>query len=60
MDTAVSAHRIKCVHCKDIKDFNSTLVEHYLSRGKYSLSERELVWNKRIKGSINIQKTLKS
>ena len=59
-DTAVSAHRIKCVHCKNIKDFNITLVEHYLSRGKYSLSERELVWNKRIKGSINIQKTLKS
>ena len=59
-DTSVSAHRIKCTPCKNIKDCDITFVEHYHSRGKYTLSERELVWNKRIKGSINIQKTLKS
>ena len=60
-DTTVSGHRNRCVHCKDnVNDFDITFVEHYLSRGKYSLSEREMVWNKRVQGSINIQKTLKA
>ena len=49
----MSAHRMNCV-CQDanIKDFDITFMEHYLGRGKYSLSERELVWNKRVQGSI--------
>ena len=46
--------------CNDIKDFSVTYVENYLSRGKYSLSEREMLWNERIKGLINVQKTLVS
>ena len=35
-------------------------LENVWGRGKYSLSEREYLWNKRIKGVINISKTLKS
>ena len=58
--TAVAAHKQQCNHCNDVSDFSITYVENYLRRGKYSLSEREFLWNCRIKGSINTHKTLKS
>ena len=50
----------QCQQCNVTRDFSITYVESYLSRGKYSLSEREMLWNERIKGRINVQKTLKS
>ena len=58
--TAISSHMRQCNDCNDVKDFMITYVEDYQKRGKYSLSEREFLWNYRIKGSINNQKTLKS
>ena len=33
-------------------------LENVWGRGKYTLSEREYLWNKRLKGNINIQKTI--
>ena len=56
--SAVHQHKRNCVKCNDIGDFKVTLVENYINRGKYSLSEREYLWNKRIKGLINLKKTL--
>ena len=53
-------HKEKCGKCSDLGNCSISLVEHYLDRGKYSLSEREYLWNHRIKGTLNIQKTLKS
>ena len=58
--SAVYCHKQKCPMCKSAKDFKVSYVENYQKRGKYSLSEREFLWNHRIKGTINIQKTLKS
>ena len=58
--TAVYAHRQQCNQCNVAKDFTITYVENFLSKGKYSLSEREYFWNHRIKGVINTQKTLMS
>ena len=58
--TAVYNHQQKCNVCNEVNDFTITFVENYLNRGKYSLSERELFWNNRMKGVINAQKTLKS
>ena len=53
--TAVKEHLERCN-----KDVKIQLVENVWTRGKYSLSEREYLWNRRLKGDINIQKTLKS
>ena len=48
----------KCTdNCSDVK---MQFLENVWSRGKYSLSEREYLWNRRLKGVINIQKTLRS
>ena len=58
--SAIHQHKNNCSKCKGIGDFQISLVENYLHRGKYSLSEREFLWNKRIKGLINLKKTLSS
>ena len=58
--SSVYQHKNQCHKCYITKDFEVTLVEHYHNRGKFSLSEREFLWNSRIKGTINIQKTLTS
>ena len=57
---SVQSHKKHCIDCAQVSDFEVTYVENYLKRGKYSLSEREYLWNHRVKGTINIQKTLKS
>ena len=56
--TAIYSHIQNCDVCKSVSDFKLTFVENYLKRGKYSLSEREFLWNNRIRGSINTHKTL--
>ena len=53
-------HKVKCSKCRDLANCLASFVEHYWDRGKYSLSEKEYLWNSRIKGTLNIQKTLKS
>ena len=58
--SAIFEHMQECLQCNNENDFKVTYVESYLSRGKYSLSEREMLWNERIKGLINVHKTLKS
>ena len=56
--SAIYFHMKDCYMCNDAKDFEVTFVENYQNRGKYSLSEREYLWNSRIKGTINLQKPL--
>ena len=58
--TSVYQHMQECNRCSQVKDFSVTFVESYQARGKYSLSEREFLWNNRMKGVINAHKTLKS
>ena len=58
--STVYQHKTKCARCYIPQDFGVTLVENSFGRGKYSLSERECLWNYRIKGSMNVQKTLKA
>jgi len=58
--TAISDHKQKCNKCVGVDCYTVTFVENYQNRGKYSLSEREMLWNSRIKGVINGHKTLTS
>ena len=58
--STVYQHKKECHKCYITKDFEVTLVENCHNRGKFSLSEREYLWNARIKGTMNIQKTLKA
>ena len=56
----IFTHKISCDKCSELSDCSISFMEHYWDRGKYTLSEREFLWNYRIKGRLNIQKTLKS
>ena len=58
--SSIYSHMRECEECKTIKDFTITMVESYLTRGKYTMSEREYLWNWRIKSYLNINKTLKA
>ena len=58
--SSVYQHQKNCAKCYIPQDFTVTFVENSSMRGKYSLSERELLWNFRMKGSMNVQKTLKA
>ena len=58
--TAIYDHKQECNECGGVNSYTVTFVENYLNRGKYSLSEREMLWNSRMKGIINEQKTLRS
>ena len=57
--SSVYKHIRDCEQCSSTSgNFKVSFVEDYRSRGKYTLSEREFLWNYRIKGVINNQKTL--
>ena len=56
--SSVYKHNINCSQCNVIGDYKISFIEDYRNRGKYTLSEREYLWNYRIKGIINGQKTL--
>ena len=56
--SSVYKHREKCGQCKGSLDFSVSFIEDYRKRGKFTLSEREYLWNFRMKGVINDQKTL--
>ena len=58
--SAVYSHKHSCPICHSIDDFEVSYIENYHKRGKYTLSEREFLWNHRIRGTINVQKTLKA
>jgi len=57
--SSIFSHKQNCGKCVIAGDCSVTFVENYLNRGKYTLSEREYLWNCRIKGTLNIQKTLR-
>ncbi len=56
--TSVRAHLQSCKSNPSVSDVKVQFLENVWNRGKYSLSEREFLWNKRLKGNINIQKTI--
>ncbi len=58
--TSVKDHLDKCESKPTAGDVKVQFLENVWNRGKYSLSEREYLWNRRLKGSINVQKTLKT
>ena len=58
--SSIHKHKNDCDKCYTYHDFKVTFVESYQDRGKYTLSEREFLWNWRMRGSINLQKTLKA
>ena len=58
--TAICDHERECNECGGPNSYTVTYVENYHNRGKFSLSEREMLWNTRMKGIINEQKTLRS
>ena len=55
--SALTGHAENCT-ASTFKDFILSYLEKLTARGKYSLSEREYLWNSRLKCAINIQKTL--
>ena len=57
-NTSVRTHLRSCPSNPTAKDVKVQFLENVWDRGKYSLSEREYLWNKRLKGNINIQKTI--
>lgn len=58
--SAVLDHTRTCGVGKNKEDYTIHYLENMYSRGKYTLSEREYLWNERLRGILNIQKTLKS
>ena len=56
--SSVYKHRDTCRQCRGTSNFSMSFIEDYNKRGKFTLSEREYLWNYRIKGVINDQKTL--
>jgi len=59
-ESSINDHRIKCQHGQNKMDFKIQFLESVMNRGKYTLSEREYLWNERLGGEINIQKIIKS
>ena len=55
-ETSVYAHRRSCPFNPTVNEVKVQFFENVWDRGKESLSEREFLWNKRLKGNINIQK----
>ena len=58
--SAVFDHMKHCQVGKNKDDYKIQFLENMYSRGKFSLSEREYLWNERLRGIINIQKTLRT
>ena len=58
--TSVKEHMDRCEPKPTAGEVKVQFLENVWDRGKYSLSECEYLWNRRLKGSINIQKTLKA
>ena len=56
--TSVQSHLKSCKSRPSVSEVKVQFLENVWNRGKYSLSEREYLWNKRLKGNINIQKTI--
>ena len=59
-NTTVNQHINSCTENSTNADVKVQFLENVWNRGKYSLSEREYLWNRRMKASINIQNKLKT
>ena len=57
--SSVLDHAKHCPLGKSKDQYSIQFLENVFSRGKYTLSEREYMWNERLRGILNIQKTLK-
>jgi hypothetical protein len=58
--SAVKKHLLHHKCTNNASEVKMQFLENVWGRGKYSLSEREYLWNRRLKGVINIQKVLRS
>ena len=56
--TSVKQHLTTCKSNPIQGDVKVQFLENVWDRGKYSLSEREFLWTKRLKGTINVQKVI--
>ena len=56
--TSVKQHLAACKSNPTPGDVKVQFLENVWDRGKYSLSEREFLWTKRLKGTINVQKVI--
>ena len=57
--SSVYEHSSSCTLGKEKCSYSVQFLENVFSRGKYTLSEREYLWNERLRGLMNVQKTLK-
>ena len=57
--SSVFEHSKSCLVGKHKDQYSIQFLENVYVRGKYTLSEREYLWNERLRGIINIHKTLK-
>ena len=57
-ESSVLDHTKVCSQGKDRDKFRIQFLENCFNRGKYTLSEREYLWNERLGGEINVQKIL--
>ena len=53
--SAVLDHTKTCQIGKSKENYTIQFLENVYSRGKYTLSEREYLWNERLRGILNIQ-----
>ena len=58
--SSINDHLKTCAIGGNKELYNIQFLENVYTRGKHTLSERESLWNKRLGGIINVQKTLKS
>ncbi len=56
--TSVKQHLLTCKTNPTQGDVKVQFLENVWDKGKYSLSEREFLWTKRLKGTINVQKVI--
>ena len=56
--TSVKQHLAACKSYPTPGDVKVQFLESVWDRGKFSLSEREFLWTKRLKGTINVQKVI--
>ena len=57
--SSIYEHCNTCTIGREKHSYSVQFLENVFSRGKYTLSEREYLWNERLRGLMNVQKTLK-
>ena len=59
-NSSINDHSKSCSLGKTKNQYTIHFLENSLNRGKYTLSEREFLWNERLGGELNVQKILKN